>query len=200
MTYASDREFTDWVHNNLAVKIIYPEMKWEVQELNSRLGRNIDMKNAVDYMAISQRDGSLKIVTVQERFREKKYVNYSDFTIRYMRPENKHDDRRLSEFFKLDADYFIYGIIDSEKNNREAARGFIKYAVINLEVLRDLIDKGTVVIDTDLKEKKCKMQDNVMHCPVIQNKDSSSTFVPFDIRILDQIAPNVIECQKGFIQ
>lgn len=48
-------------------------------------------------------DANCRLITIHERFREVKYRNYNDFTVRYMRPKNVHEDRRLSEFFKLDA-------------------------------------------------------------------------------------------------
>lgn len=199
MSYISDREFTDKIHNNLAVNIIYPAMGWNVQNINERLQANIDMKNAVDYMAIDQSGKTPEIITIQERFRELKYSKYSDFTIRYMRPENTHEDRRLSEFFKLDADYFIYGIIDTSKDNVDNAEGFIKFAVLNIKILKNLIDDGTVIIDPELNGLECVKEGNVMICPVNQNRDHSSNFVPFDICILAQIAPDVIEYQEGFI-
>lgn len=200
MPYNIDRGFSDKVHNNLAVKIIYPLMAWTVHGLNERLLLNIDQNNAVDYVAIDQREVVPRIVTIQERFRENKFRSYSDFTIRYMRPENIHEERRESEFFKLDADYFIYGIINTSKKDVDNATDFIKFAVLNLNVLRQLIDEGTVVIDPNLDNSRCERRDNVMHCPINENSDHSSNFVPLDINILYEIEPRVIEYQRGFIR
>lgn len=195
MAYKSDREFTDYIHNTLALKIIYAKMGWAVQNLNERLGQSIDLNHAVDYVAVK----SNKIITIQERFREKKYVNNSDFTIRYQRPENPNSDRILSEFFKLDADFFIYGIINESKENYHNASKFLKYAVVNLNLLKDLIEKENVIIDPELKGYRCQSINGKMHCPIINNKDHSSTFVPIDLIILHDIAPEVIVLQEGFI-
>lgn len=196
MSYASDREFTDYVHKTLALREIYPKMDWIVQEVNHRMGKNIDINNAVDYMAV---DSQRKLITIQERFREVKYSQYSDFTFRYKRPENIHEERQLSEFFKLDADFFIYGIIDVSKNNFEKAQRFVKYAVIDLKCLMTRVDDGTIVINENLHSIRCSRMGNTMHCPVNSNRDHSSTFVPFDIIILGKIAPEVIQYQEGFL-
>ncbi len=195
MAYTSDREFTDYVHNHLAVDIIYPKMDWKVQEVKERLSTNIDLNNAVDYMAV---DADRNLITIQERFREVKYQNYSDFTIRYMRPENEHEERRLSEFFKMDAEYFIYGTIDVAKKDYKTASKSVKFAVLNLNRLKDRIDDGTIVIDGKLNSYTCVKRDNTMVCPINENYDHSSNFVPFDIAILSNIAPEVIEYQEGF--
>lgn len=197
MTYINDREFTNTVHNNLALRDIYSKLDWVVQNVNSKLGNNIDINNAVDYMAV---DSNRRLITIQERFRDRKYLRYSDFTLRYMRPENRNVDRRLSEFFKLNADYMIYGIIDKSKNDVAKAEKFLKYAVIDLRALLKCIDDGLIVIDSNLESFVCVQEKNVMHCPVNANYDKSSTFVPFDIVILDKIAPEVIVIQDGFIK
>lgn len=36
MTYVTDRQFTDYVHNTLALSIIYPKLDWKVQNVNNR--------------------------------------------------------------------------------------------------------------------------------------------------------------------
>lgn len=76
--YISDREFTDYVHDNLAIPLIYNHLSWFPQDLNTKLSVNVDMSNAVDQFMID--DIHKKIVTVQERFREYKYHYYDDFT------------------------------------------------------------------------------------------------------------------------
>lgn len=195
MSYSSDRTFTDYVHNNLAAKIIYPKMDWVIQNVADRLGVNIDINNAVDYMAV---DANRRLITIQERFREVNYRAYNDFTIRYMRPENSHEERRKSEFFKLDAEFFIYGIINANKSNYTEATGFVKYAVLNLKNLKARIDDGTIIIDNNLSSRTCMKYENKMICPINANRDYSSNFVPFDIVILKDVAPEVIEYQEGF--
>lgn len=199
MGYGFDRAFTNKVHQNLAVPIIYNHMNWVVQDnMNSRLSKAIDMGNAVDYIAIDM-NGAPKIVTIQERFREEKYENYSDFTVRYQRPENSHEDRRLSEYFKLDADYFIYGIINTSKTNVDNATRFKKYAVLDLRILKEKIDDGAIIIDGKMSGTRCREERGIMRCPINSNVDHSSTFVPFDIEIMNRIAPDVIVYQEGFV-
>ena len=196
MAYKSDRNFTDYVHK-LALRDIYPEMDWVVNETNNDLNKNIDVNNAVDYQAV---DDNRNIIYIQERFREKKYSLYSDFTLRYMRPENPHEDRKKSEFFKIqkDSHYLIYGIIDSSKEGVNQESSFLKYAVINLSMLMGKIDDGTVLINEKMVGNHCEKIDETMHCPIINNRDSSSNFVPFDILILRDIAADVIVKQEGF--
>lgn len=196
MPYKQDRKFTNAVHDNLAMKIIYPKLHWVIQPLNPKLCKNIDMHNAVDYMAVDSKTQSIR--TIQERFREYKYRNYTDFTIRYKRPENPDPGRRQSEFFKLDADYFVYGIINASKENVDEATDFVKYAVVDLEKVLGLIESGQIVVDANLQSYRCQRDGNRMLCPVIRNKDHSSTFVPIDIAILSRIAPDAIVLQKGF--
>ena len=116
--YISDREFTDYVHENLAIPLIYNHLSQFPQDLNTKLSVNVDMSNAVDQFMID--DIHKKIVTVQERFREYKYHYYDDFTIRYEREFNIHEERRQSQFFKLDVDFFVYGIINSSKYDKES--------------------------------------------------------------------------------
>ncbi len=198
MAYFSDREFTDYIHNELALKYIYNKMDWLVQNndiLNDRLRKSIDMNNAVDYIAVN---AQRQVIIIQERFREVKYRDYSDCTLRYMRPENRHEERRLSEYFKLDANYFIYGTIDTRKADYKKAERFVKYAILNLRNLLEHIDKGDIIIDESFGGFTCREENGKMRCPVILNFDHSSNFVPFDVIILSRIAPDVIFYQEGF--
>lgn len=198
MAYLSDREFTDYIHKKLALKYIYSKMDWLVQNndiLNDRLRTSIDMNNAVDYIAV---DAQRQVIIIQERFREVKYKPYSDCTLRYKRPENKHEDRRLSEYFKLDANYFIYGTIDTSKTDYEKAERFVKYAILNLRNLKEHINNGHIIIDESLGGLNCREDNGKMRCPVIDNKDHSSNFVPFDVVLLSRLAPDVIFHQEGF--
>lgn len=196
--YKSDREFTDIVHLKLACSIIYPLLNWDIQDTNLKMLNNIDTQNAVDYIAIDR--NRLKTITIQERFREQKYSNYTDFTIRYKRDYSKHEERKLSEFFKLDADYFVYGIIDTDKYRVNEAKNFLKYCVIDVNKLKQLMDLELIVIDEKSGMKKCYVRDKVLMCPVIQNHDFSSSFIPIDILLLSSLFEDdgVIVLQDGF--
>ena len=191
--YKSDREFTDFVHTNLACKIIYPKLNWEIQDLNLKMLNNIDTRNAIDKNII-------KTVTIQERFREKKYSNYTDFTIRYKRDHNQFDERKLSEYFKLDADYFVYGIIDESKANVYKAKSFLKYCVIDINKIKEYIDLEKIIIRENTNLKKCIIENNKLICPVIENRDYSSSFFPIDIVMLSMLFEddNIIVLQEGF--
>ena len=72
--YSSDRSITDYVHNKLAINIIYTALNWLPQDINAILMNNVDLNNGVDYFFIDANNN--KIVTTQERFREDKYKNY----------------------------------------------------------------------------------------------------------------------------
>jgi hypothetical protein len=196
--YKSDKTFTKMVHEKLAIPLIYDKLNWKEQELKDKVSFNMDILNAIDAFFIEFEKN--RIITVQERFRESKYSSYNDFTIRYKREYSKFEERKLSEFFKLDADYFVYGIINTPKENVNSANQFIKYAVIDIKGIKDLIDKGEIVFNDKATGYTCKVVNNKMICPIIQNFDLSSSFVPIDIKILNIMYPknNIVIVQKGF--
>lgn len=198
MGYKSDRAFTDYVHNNLAIDKIYGQLNWTPQLLNKNVTNNVDLTNAVDYFLIDNNNN--KIITVQERFRESQYQTYTDFTIRFEREYNPNENRRLSEYYKLSADYFVYGIINKSKFDVEKATDFIKFAVIDIVALKELMDTGKIVVNRSLSGLKCKVIDGVLNCPVNYNRDRSSSFFPVDIKLLADLLPNenVIVLQRGF--
>ena len=192
--YSFDREFTNFIHN-LALRKIYQILKWEEVHTDSSYLEDVDRNIGIDYF-FNDADG--KKVSIQERFREKKYSKYNDFTIRYRRDFSKDPDRKLSEFFKMKADYFVYGISNGSKFNHESNSDFIKYAVIDLEKFRKNIDNQKIVIK-DSNSYSSQIINGVMYAPIKQNRDYSSNFVVFDIRHLDKIDKNIILIQKGFI-
>lgn len=195
--YVSDRKFTDFVHEKLAKPQIYSKINWVVQELDAVLAKNVDVNNSVDYFAIDQNNN--KLITIQERFRERKYSSYNDFTIRYKREYNDHSDRILSEYFKLNVDYFVYGIIDQDKENVDANGKFLKIAIIDVKALNDCVNNGLIVIDEKINTKFCKIDKGKLICPVITNFDYSSSFVPLDVQLLIKLFSNkVVVYQKGF--
>lgn len=198
-TYSSDRSFSDIVHDSLALNLIYPKLNWEIQDLNAKILENIDLTNAVDYVAIDK--NNMKIITIQERFREVRYSNYNDFTIRYKREFNQHEERKLSEYFKLDVDYFVYGIIDRNKHDVLKAKKFIKFCIININEFKNLIDQGKIKILENTNKKRCYVDNKILICPVIQNYDFSSSFFPVDIVLLMGLfkTESVVLFQEGFL-
>lgn len=193
--YSSDRQFTDFVHSNLAIPLIYKTLHWNQINLEANEARKIDMEIGVDYVFESNQ----KRITVQERFRDKKYVKFNDFTIRYEREHSKLDNQLKSEFYKMKADYFVYGIIDQSKETYTQAVDFMKFAVIDLKKIYEKINQGDIIIE-DNKQNFCFIKNRKLHCPIKQNLDKSSSFFPIDIQYLLRLWGNeMILLQKGFI-
>ena len=109
--YQEDRSFSDYIHKHLAVPLIYKSMQWTEVQLRKDYAKFIDMMDGIDYV-FRNKD---YIMSVQERFREVQYRDFSDFTIRYRRDTNKIEERHESEYYKMKAHYFTYGIIYSSK-------------------------------------------------------------------------------------
>jgi len=194
--YKNDRTFTDYVHKNLALPLIYKPLKWEQVQLKKDYAQHIDMMDGIDYVF---RNGD-SIMSVQERFRIKKYQNFTDFTIRYRRDENKIKDRHKSEYYKMKAHYFTYGIIDSSKTEVNSASKFIKFAIIDLKKVYEKIDSNLICI-SDNKKNKCEIVNgNRMECPIKYNTDGSSSFFPIDISFLVKLwGDDMLIAQKGFL-
>jgi Zn-finger nucleic acid-binding protein len=105
--YKEDRAFTNHIHKDLAVPLIYEPLNWGEVKLRKDYAKYIDMMDGIDY--VFRNEG--EIMSVQERFRDAQYKDFSDFTIRYRRDENKIKERHKSEYYKMKAHYFTYGII-----------------------------------------------------------------------------------------
>ncbi len=195
-SYNTDRDFTDYIHTNLALPIIYKPINWTQVNLDYDYAKEIDMQQGIDYI-FRDYNGNLK--TVQERFREVKYQKYSDFTIRYRRDENIYQDRHKSEYYKMKADYFTYGITNCYKNSRSGCTGFVKYAIIDLKKVYEKIDAGDIII-RDNGKNVCTLENNKIICPVKYNRDGSSSFFPIEISFLVQLwGKEIIVSQEGFI-
>jgi hypothetical protein len=194
--YKNDRAFTDYVHKSLALEHIYKPLDWTEVQLRKDYAKYIDMMDGIDYVF---RKGD-RIMSVQERFREEQYKSFSDFTIRYRRDENKVKERHESEYYKMKAHYFTYGIINSSKNNVEKATDFIKYAIIDLKKVYEKLDSKAIFI-SDNKKNKCEIVDgNRIECPVKYNADDSSSFFPIDISYLVKLwGEDMLIAQKGFL-
>jgi hypothetical protein len=194
--YIDDRSFTNYIHENVAIPKIYNLINWQKVNLEQAYAEEIDMQQGIDYVF---RDINGVLKTVQERFRESKYQQYSDFTIRYRRDRNIHSSRRESEYYKMKADYFTYGITNCLKSNHKQCTDFIKYAIIDLRKVYEKIDNGLIIIRNNQKNT-CEIVDNKIICPVKYNHDGSSSFFPIEIAYLVQIWGNeIILAQKGFL-
>lgn len=196
--YNKDRAFTDYVHEKLAIPKIYNQLGWRPSKIDPRELEEMDIHKGIDYV-FENHLGS--IVKVQERFRDVAYKDYNDITLRYRRDNNFHQSRRKSEFFKIEADFFVYGITNGSKSEPETITDFIKFVVIDLNVLFDKINNSKIEIVNDSKRYNSYIKDNFMYCPIINNRDSSSSFVVLDVSQLHKLfsSDNIIVLQKGFI-
>jgi len=193
--YISDRAFTDHIHNNVAIPRIYNTIGWREVNRDEEEAIRADMFDGIDYVFKS---GS-EYKSVQERFRERKYQNYSDFTIRYRRDLNPDASRHQSEYYKMKADYFTYGITNCLKDDLTKCTDFLKYAIVDLKKVYSKID-GNEIIIRDNCRNTCNIENGKIICPVKYNSDGSSSFFPIEISYLVQLWGNtLIIAQKGFI-
>jgi len=197
--YVGDRPLSNFIHANLAVPKIYKELAWKEKTLDEAVATDIDMHKGIDYVFTDQA-GNFK--TVQERFRRKEYERYGDFTIRYKRDLNQHADRRESEYFKMEADYFVYGITNiSKRDDYSTFKGldFLKFAVVDLNIVYSKIDSGQIIIK-DNNKNVCSIEQKRIVCPIKYNPDGSSSFFPVEIKYLVELwGDEVILLQKGFM-
>ena len=197
--YNDDRNFTDFVHQNIAIPQIYKKLGWTEYHLDKTESQKIDIEKGIDYLFYNRENKTIK---VQERFREESYKKYNDCTLRYKREHNSHADRLLSEYFKLQADVLVYGITNGTKprENRHTVTSFIKCVLIDLNVLYKQISLEKIIFDTTIY--RSKIVGGRMIAPINKNSDDSSSFVAFDIKQLHKLFgnENIIICQKGYFQ
>ncbi|HDR1061150.1 hypothetical protein ROV67_07500 [Pasteurella multocida] len=195
--YQSDRIFTDYIFNNLAKKIIYPQLNWKEIQIDEEELEKLDINNGIDTIIENENN---EILGVQYRFRDGFYSSYNDFTFRYKREYNQNKERVMSEFFKIEAKYFLYGISNGKKFEDKLYTNtkFLKWAIIDVDNLLNAIDNGLIVIDEKLYSITCQLRNGKMFCPVNNNKDNSSSFVPFDIPILNKISNDIVVASSGF--
>lgn len=195
-TYKSDRAFTNYVHQNIAIEKIYQTLDWTEVSFESNYGIHIDIADGVDYVFLKDN----KLITIQERFREAKYKSYNDFTIRYRRDKNRYKDRHESEFYKLKAQYFVYGILNGSKTHKTDCSDFLKYAVIDIEKFYERVNSGDIYVK-DNNKNGSQIIDNIkLECPIKYNRDGSSSFIAIDIPQLISLWGNeIVITQKGFV-
>lgn len=195
-SYKNDRAFTDYVHKHLALAQIYAPLKWKEVQLRKDYANYIDMMDGIDYVF---KNGDT-VMSVQERFREEKYRTFTDFTIRYRRDENKLEARHESEYYKMKAHYFTYGILNVSKDHVDTSSKFLKFAIIDLKKIYEKLDSKAIFISNNGKNK-CRIVDgNRIECPIKYNTDGSSSFFPIDIAFLVKLwGDDMLIAQKGFL-
>ena len=93
--------------------------------------------------------------SVQERFRllGKFTENSQEFTLRYKRVNSQRKNEKQSEFFKIKADYLLYGITTNQSTNENVVE-FKRYVFIDLNLLLKEINQGNINIYKNLDNKK----------------------------------------------
>lgn len=201
MSYPNDRGFTEYVHEKIAMEKIYKQLGWTKLKLDEEEKNKLDIEKGIDRI-FQTKEGD--IVTVQERFRTENYKNYNDFTIRYTRENNPNDNRKKSEFFKIEADYFVYGITNCKDNSDRKCKDFIKFIVLDYRIIKEMIDDGKIMISENLEKNTSEIQNGIIKVPIKTNWDGSSEFIPIQIDHLKKSSElckkykNVIVLQKGF--
>lgn len=196
--YREDRSFTNYVHDNIAVPKIYRTLGWEVQDIEVDQLEFIDLNHGIDYVL---KDNRGHIINIQERFRDKYYKNYTDATLRYRRDKNPDPSRMKSEFYKIKADYLVYGITNGKKflDKRHTITDFIKWVILDVGFLKKKYQSEELEIITT-SSILCKIRNKKLLCPENFNPDGSSSFIPLDIPMLNQLwGDNVIIAQKGYV-
>ena len=196
-SYRIDRAFTDFIHRQVALPQVYHPLGWEPFRLSRQEKEELDNRRGIDRV-FSQPDGNL--VTVQERFRTSRYANYQDVTFRYRRDQHTTAERRYSEFYKIQADYLLYGILDSDsKDPKQLANvAFQKVALIHLPPLWKKLESGEATIDESVSGR-CQWKEGALIIPVNHNRDGSSSFIAWDIPLIAHHWPHqIIHFQWGF--
>lgn len=195
--YKDDRSFTNYVHNNLAIPKIYETLGWNVLEIDKNKLEYIDINHGIDYV-LKDQNGTIK--NIQERFRDSFYQKYNDATLRYRRDNNSDPSRMKSEFFKIKADYLVYGITNGKKfiDKRYTLTDFIKWVILDVNFLKEKYENKELEIITTNKIT-CEIDNQKLICPENFNPDGSSSFVPFDILMLNKLwGGKVIKAQNRY--
>jgi len=188
MSYGSDRSFTDKVHQTVALREVYNPLHWKEKEVDQAELEYVDIHHGIDYIFENSNDYT---ISVQERFREERYHVYNDCTLRYRRDSNKDESRHESEFYKIEADCLVYGILNQSKkeiilNKSQDNLSFKKYVVVNISILKEKIKEGRIIIAKG-ENRSYINRDGKMVVPVKDNFDSSSSFVAFDVKQLQKL-------------
>lgn len=195
--YPDRRKFSDAVHSSIAPKV-YQYLGWELDDARDEdYRRNADLTDGIDYYILV--GGHHR--TVQERFRRQSYARYNDITLRYTYPNNT-EDRKNSEWFKITADYMIYGIADTDAKDAGQITGnnrFVKLVVIDLRRFSLLVDDEKITVGSS---RQSEIKNGTLIGGLQKNKkhagDNPSTFAVFDVRDLFKINPDLIILEKGY--
>ena len=196
-SYRTDRAFTEYVHRHVALPQVYRPLGWSSFRLSKRETEQLDREHGIDRIFYT---GEGYLVSVQERFRAGEYAaRYNDVTLRYRRDHNRHAERRWSEFFKIQADYLLYGIVAGEKKNLASVRSFQKVALLKVPKLFEKLTNGEINIREE-RSGRSYLNQGKMIVPVNHNRDGSSSFVAFDVALISRTWPGeIVVWQRGFV-
>ena len=184
------------MHHHLAIPEIYDKLGWTITERDEDVARDMDINHGIDYVLQDQYG---RRISVQERFRESTYAKYNDATLRFRRDQNKHADRVESESYKIKADYLVYGICNGKKATPTGITTFLKWVVVDIKFLQQKFREGLLLF-ASTGSIYCRQDGNKMICPENKNPDGSSSFRPFDVRIMYQLwGDEPILAQQGFL-
>lgn len=194
--YSVRREFTDKVHEVMATKV-YNYLNWDL-DIDSRgneYKKEADMNDGIDYFV--NINGFHR--TVQERFRRASSArDYKDITLRYQYPGNTTQVN--SEWFRITADYFLYGVVPVERTSDVTQnKKFSKLVVIDLRVFTRLVDDGKIAIGDN---RTSSILNGILYGGLNFNKvrpgDNQSTFVAFDVMHLYDLDPDLVVVESGY--
>lgn len=195
--FTTDKSFTDYVHRTLAHKWIYQRLGWEELSLNKAQQEVLDLQKGIDYVV---ENSFGRRFYVQERFRDEYARAFSDCTLRYRRDHHADKNQHRSEFYKIRADFLVYGITNGSKHpqQRHTITGFIKFVVIDLHVLFEKIQQGQIIFQKNINFSR--IENGKMLAPIKENPDDSSSFVAFDVLQLQELfgKDDIILLQEGF--
>ena len=192
MNYESNRTFTNYIHKNLAIPTIYTRLGWEEIKTDAAVLDYIDRMCGIDYFF---RDSAKKVITVQERFRTNYYAKYDDFTIRYHSGDDATNIHYKSEYYKIRADYMIYGIVNCDKLNYvHNCTEFLKIVLVDLRQLYLQIDSGLIQIGNTKTAVT-----PLIKCEVKYNTEDKKSFVAFDIpKLIAHFGNTIIKKRLGY--
>ena len=191
MYYNDDRSFTDKVHDEVSVPLIYSRFGWH----DSYAADPYEDNNfAVDYHAKDINDTD---IIIQERFRRSNVASkFKDFTLRYQRPNER---QHYSEIYKIYSTalkyvstpfFMVYGTVTASLN-------LLRFVVVDLHNFVDEVSKGHIIIGTK-DNIFSSVENDIFYSGLGYNKDNSSSFVSFDVPLLTSMFPSMILASEGF--
>lgn len=199
----SNRTYTDWnftdkVHKHVLDKKIYNHTFDNFCSIE-KASLKEDQENGIDYWIFCQNNK----YSIQERFRELyKYTENSfEFTLRYERNNSISNNQKKSEFFKIEADFLLYGITENKKSDFNIS-GLKRFVFIDLNELFKEIHLGNIVIDENKNNKNQPyLKNNIPHAIIKQNhedKTGNSSLIIFNVLHLNLINKNIVLNSQGY--